>query len=194
MFCSKCGKEVDENDKFCGNCGAEIKNTGIDSNKKKEKKKLKKWQKVIIIVIVTIVTIGIIANIVNYKEQQDIKRNADLYLLEHPEFNNKKTTQDSNVEKTIKAFAETIRNNNNGELKFNSYSKYKTTSNGIVIYQIKYNTSYDTVKSYQLVSLNKDNTNVEKSTNVYGFYVNYDGSLTGEKNQFEYEAEKIWGK
>ena len=84
--------------------------------------------------------------------------------------------------------------NNDGELQFNSYSKYKTTSSGIVIYQIKYNTFYDSVKSYQLVSLNKDNTSVAKSTNVYGFYVNYDGSLTGDKNQYEYEAEKIWGK
>ena len=161
MFCNKCGKEINNDDTYCGNCGAEIKNTETDSNKKKEKKKLKEWQKAIIVVIVVIVTIGIIANIVNYKEQQDIRRNADLYLLEHPELNNEKTAQDSNVEKTI---------------------------------QIKYNTSYDSVKSYQLVSLNKDNTSVEKSTNVYGFYVNYDGSLTGDKNQFEYEAEKIWGE
>ena len=88
MFCNKCGKEINNDDTYCGNCGAEIKNTETDSNKKKEKKKLKEWQKAIIVVIVVIVTIGIIANIVNYKEQQDIRRNADLYLLEHPELNN----------------------------------------------------------------------------------------------------------
>jgi len=83
MFCNNCGKEVNEEDKFCGNCGAKIKNTEIDNNKKSEKKKLKEWQKVIIIIIVVIASMGIIANIENYTTQQDIKRNAEKWELEH---------------------------------------------------------------------------------------------------------------
>lgn len=83
MFCSKCGKEINDEDKFCGNCGAEIKNTETDSNKKKEKKKLKEWQKGIIIIIVIIASMGIIANIVNYTDQQNIKRSAEKWELEH---------------------------------------------------------------------------------------------------------------
>lgn len=83
MFCNKCGKEINNDDTYCGNCGAEIKNTETDSNKKKEKKKLKEWQKVIIIIIVIIASMGIIANIVNYTDQQNIKRNAEKWELEH---------------------------------------------------------------------------------------------------------------
>ena len=32
MFCSKCGKEVNEQEKFCRYCGATITNSNAESN------------------------------------------------------------------------------------------------------------------------------------------------------------------
>lgn len=36
MFCSKCGKELKETDKFCNNCGTVIDNTQTNQNKEEK--------------------------------------------------------------------------------------------------------------------------------------------------------------
>ena len=63
-----------------------------------------------------------------------------------------KENEDSeNIENTIKEFAETTKANNNGSVKYDSYTKYKTTEGGNVIYKIRYTTSSNVILYYQLV-------------------------------------------
>ena len=52
MFCHKCGKEMEEDDKFCNNCGAII---GVE-----KKKNYWKWLGYTWTIIVNLITIGVV--------------------------------------------------------------------------------------------------------------------------------------
>ena len=95
-------------------------------------------------------------------------------------------------------FAEIVRNANQGSVKYYSYSTYRKSDYGTKVYQVVYSTTSDSGKMYssryhQLVSLNEDMTEVEKSSKLYSvLYKN--GSPTSSSNyEMEWEAEQIWG-
>ena len=68
MFCSNCGKEIDEKVKFCSNCGMEnaLLNSNIESKDELKKKKVKKNKKLILIILIIAVIILSIISIVIY--------------------------------------------------------------------------------------------------------------------------------
>lgn len=102
------------------------------------------------------------------------------------------------VEEAIKSFANSVRNSNGGSVKYSRYSKYGTSSKGENIYKIEYDTNSNSGSYkqyyYQLVSLSDDGEDVKKSTKLYYFSFVYGEEATGQKNELEWEAEKIWCK
>lgn len=98
-----------------------------------------------------------------------------------------------NIETVIKEFANSTRDNNNGAVKYSNYTVYKTTASGEKIYKIKYITSSDIMFHYQLVSLNKDNTKINKSTRLFNYTKYPNGVEDGEKLELEYAYEELWG-
>lgn len=106
-----------------------------------------------------------------------------------------KENEDSeNIENTIKEFAETTKANNNGSVKYDSYTKYKTTEGGNVIYKIRYTTSSNVILYYQLVSFNSGNTAIDKYSRLFSYSKFPDGHEEGEKLEMEYAYEQLWNK
>lgn len=100
----------------------------------------------------------------------------------------------SKIEKVIENWAEEVRQKNSGELKYDFYTTYRTTSDGTTVYRIKYSTSRSEIYYYQLVSLDSNYDRINKATKLYRVS-NY--SSIGESMdtyKFEYEYESIWGK
>lgn len=69
MYCEYCGKEVDTNDKYCQNCGAELKvepspaepTTPIKQETKKEKKKMSPGKIILIVFLISALIVGLFA-------------------------------------------------------------------------------------------------------------------------------------
>ena len=97
-----------------------------------------------------------------------------------------------NIETVIKEFANNTRNNNNGSVKYSNYTLYKRTASGEKIYKIKYTTSSDIMFYYQLVSLNTDNTKINKSTRLFNYIKYPNGVEDGEKLELEYAYKELW--
>ncbi len=80
VFCTKCGKKIEEGDLYCTKCGTKIENISIKENKtnekikntkkeekkvktnkkEKEKKKVKKWKIIVAVLVILIIIVGII--------------------------------------------------------------------------------------------------------------------------------------
>ena len=139
MFCSKCGKAVNEEDKFCENCGTEINSTkNSNSNSSSSLKK----SKIITNIICVLVVVGFIGGI------QLIVNNANKSSMEHGR---------SVVEGNL--------NNNNTTNKYTSdiKSKWKVTlpsnnTNGLecAVYNIEQQELY-LKYNYGICSVNKNN-------------------------------------
>lgn len=107
----------------------------------------------------------------------------------------------SRVPNTIKKYAETVRAQNNGTVKYDSYTIYKTATSGETVYKVKYSTSssnntYSRIYYYQLLSLDNENKEVVKSTKLYLFHETTTGSEIneyGDDYAMEYEYEQLWG-
>lgn len=116
---------------------------------------------------------------------------------EEKEKQDKKDEEDKKKEnaknKAISEFASKVRQANNGSLKYDSNSLYKVTNDGTAVYKVKYTTSNESVYYYQLVSLDKDNTAVTKSSKVYE-YLTVGDYTSGDTYAIEYEYETLWGK
>ena len=97
-----------------------------------------------------------------------------------------------NIENTIKEFAEITRTSNNGSVKYDSYTRYKTTKNGKVIYKIRYTTSSNVMLYYQLISLNSSTTTIDKYSRLFSYSRYPDGHEEGESLELEYAYEQLW--
>lgn len=203
MFCSKCGNEIEDGEKFCSKCGAKV-NT-YNSQKCNEKQKVinnKKWLKILIIgtVIMVIGLLGLAEWITVINRP---KPNTDTHIEteEEKQESIKRQEENNKIENAIKQFGELVRETNQGSVKYSNYSKYGTNSKGEIIYKVKYSTStssnkYSRIFYYQLVSLNSTNTEVIKSGKLYKFNEDtIDGRTTssGDTYSMEYEYEQIWG-
>ena len=107
----------------------------------------------------------------------------------------------SRIPNTIKEYAEMVRTQNNGTVKYDSYTIYKTAPSGETVYKVKYSTSssnntYSRIYYYQLLSLDNENKEVVKSTKLYLFHEKTTGSEIneyGDDYEMEYEYEQLWG-
>ena len=132
----------------------------------------------------------IIAVVSKGDEPEDVKQER----LKQEELQNR-------IPNAIKEYAEIVRAENSGTVKYNSYTKYKTAPNGKVVYKIKYSTSssnntYSRIYYYQLVSLDDENKEVVKSTKLYLFHETTIGNEReeyGDDYAMEYEYERLWG-
>ena len=170
----------------------------------KEKKKVKWWQDLIVIILVPVIIlcIGGIINFIYDKKNDRVEVKYDnSSKVENKidnKLNNKKDSEnESKIEKLIKQQAEYVRDLNKGTVKYDSYTTYATTDKGEKIYKINYTSSYNkeayTVKYYQLVSLDKDLTTIEKIGSLYKSTYAYGKEVTNDNDQLEWEAHKIWG-
>lgn len=110
-----------------------------------------------------------------YYEEQELKKKAQ-----------------ENVKNIIENFANTMRTYNGGSIKYSNYQEYSTTDNNETVYKIKYNTSYNYMYYYQLVSLNHNA--IDKKTRLFLFTGSNSSSETGEKLELEYAYEELWEK
>lgn len=198
MFCKNCGNEI-QGEKFCGKCGNKV-----DLNVEKETNNIKKKRNIkpiyLIIGIIAIILIISMVIMINNNNKEVVKQaSAQVETEEQKQERLKKQEENNKISNAITQFGEIVRTDNQGSVKYSSYSLYKTTSNGTKIYKVKYSTSssqneYLRKFYYQLVSLNEENTAVVKSTKLYQSLEENDGSKTFDNYSMEYEAERIWGK
>lgn len=194
MKCKNCGNEIQEGDKFCSKCGKE-------ANVSKELK-LKKWQLVILLTVIIFILALLITMLglyISKPKLTSVNTSTQIETEEQKQERLKKQEENNKISNAITQFGEIVRADNQGSVKYSSYSLYKTTSNGTKIYKVKYSTSrsqneYLREFYYQLVSLNEENTAVVKSTKLYQSLEENDGSKTFDNYSMEYEAERIWGK
>ena len=133
---------------------------------------------------------NIIAVVSKGEEPEDVKQER----LKQEELQNR-------IPNTIKKYAEIVRAKNDGTVKYNSYTTYKTTTSGEKVYKVKYSTSssnnsYSRIYYYQLLSLDSENKEVVKSTKLYLFHeTTVDGKVNeyGDNYAMEYEYEQLWG-
>lgn len=203
MFCSKCGNEIEDGEKFCSKCGAKINTYNIQKcNEKQKVINNKKWLKILIIgtVIMVIGLLGL-AEWITVINRPKPNTNTHIETEEEKQERIKRQEENNKIENAIKQFGELVRETNQGSVKYSNYSKYGTNSKGEIIYKVKYSTStssnkYSRIFYYQLVSLNSTNTEVIKSGKLYKFNEDtIDGKTTssGDTYSMEYEYEQIWG-
>lgn len=194
MFCKNCGNEIKEGERFCSNCGKKVNAP--------KKLKLKKWQLVIsltVIIFILALLFTMLGLYISKPKLTSVNTSAQIETEEQKQERLKKQEENNKISNAIAQFGEIVRTDNQGSVKYSSYSLYKTTSNGTKIYKVKYSTSrsqneYLREFYYQLVSLNEENTAVVKSTKLYQSLEENDGSKTFDNYSMEYEAERIWGK
>ena len=253
MYCSKCGNEIKEAEKFCGKCGSEIKEK-VTSNVKeiKENKSIIK-KKFILIGLAILVVIGIIYSSINggifknnkqvqipnlvgktveeaeyetsklglklkismgssnniiteqdpkYIDNYKIKKNTTINIelatqeekQKQQEERQKKQEEENKIKDIIKEWAKHVRDANEGSVSYKSHSKYATSDNGKIIYQIVYDTGSKYSEYRQLVALGSDLSDIKGTTKLYYFTYLSNGSpgASGEK-EMKWEAEKLWG-
>lgn len=196
MVCKNCGNEIKANEKFCRKCGNQISNQ--ENGLRLSNTAKKTIVNISCIVIFFTIILGISIS-VNNKKPIDVATQVE--TEEQKQERLKRQEENNKISKAIEDFGEIVRNSNQGDVKYSSYSTYKTTSDGTKIYKVKYNTSYSNneysrIYYYQFVSLNDSNTEVLKSTKLYRFkeleMPNGQIKTYGDTYSMEYEAEVIW--
>lgn len=73
MYCNKCGKEIPENSKFCGGCGAavQMKTEPVAKKQKKEKKRTPVWVTLIVVAVAFLIGKFLIAPSMLSEPQKD---------------------------------------------------------------------------------------------------------------------------
>lgn len=217
MFCSKCGKEIEQDVQFCIHCGNKVnfpsstENCGskvdLSSSTKKSNSRIKKIAKMELIIFLSfILFIAIMiaySSLVNRNtpSKENINPNSSIETEEEKQKRlleeQKRKEEEEKISSVIKEWASYVRDANQGSVKYTRYSYYATSNAGEKIYKIEYDTG-DRVKNdrfyyCQLVTITDDLKNIKKSTKLY-FFHEYEGKLiSNQKDEMEWEAEKIWG-
>lgn len=95
-YCSKCGKEMETEQKFCPSCGSEVSNQKKGVQKEEKKKGMPKWA----IVLIVIFSIGIIGSALSddeTKSNSSNKSNDTNNVEEKSETVNKEESNNDNV-------------------------------------------------------------------------------------------------
>lgn len=126
-----------------------------------------------------------------------IKASSEEELQEQEEAEKQQQEENQKIENTIKNQAEYVRNMNQGDVWYSSYSYYGTSEMGDKIYKIIYKTGSDLehYKEYyhQLVSLTDDLSGIKNSTKLYLMTEINGKSAAGSEKEMEWAAEQIWG-
>ena len=72
MYCKKCGNELDEDAKFCPECGAKKEENDVEIEEKQENSNNKKSKKTLMVTIIAIIIILLIAIICYILYQKNI--------------------------------------------------------------------------------------------------------------------------
>lgn len=111
-----------------------------------------------------------------------------------------KIMEEENVktENAIKKWAELVRDENQGSVKYDKYEFYKNSNKGEKIYKIIYSTGADSYHYqeyyYQLVSLSEDLNSIKTSTKLYLFtFLSDNREGANQEEEMEWEAEQLWG-
>lgn len=220
MYCRNYGSEIPEGAKFCGKCGTKIENENtkeIPTNqsqnynnshaysKKTTKISFGSWLVIILVItfIIVLALVGMVYMIDTSNKKSFVDNsNSATEPLETEEQKQEKLKQQekkAKIDNAIKSFAEYVRQSNDGKMKYDKYTTYKTTSDGTTIYKLKYTTSinYSHIERYyyQFVSLDSNNVEVLKSTKLYPFELQKIGDKQeeyGDTYAMEYEIETLW--
>ena len=142
-----------------------------------------------LIISVFVIIVGIIvAMIVSEKISSNNIENAREHARNELLTTNNQIS--SEIQAIIKEFASQTNYNAGSATKYAGCSKYRVSKDGTQIYKIKYNTSLDSMYYYQLISLDENNSKINKSSGLFQFFNNGSGQTLELENSFE----KIWGK
>lgn len=154
VFCTKCGKKIEEGDLYCTKCGTKIENISIKENKtnekikntkkeekkvktnKKEKEKVKKWKIMVAVLVIFIIIVGII--VINKINNNSSKENVSV--------SNTNTNGETVLETYELNKVGLLRGKNITDEKYNQNNdlvSYKYLDNENIEQEIKLNYEYD---------------------------------------------------
>lgn len=213
MFCSKCGKEIEQDMQFCIHCGNKVSfpsstencenKVNLSSSTKKSNSKVKKIVKIELIVFLSVIVIAVIVALSSSVKQKDISKenlNANS-SIETEEEKQKKLLEEQKrkeekekVSSIIEKWASTVRDANQGSVKYKSHNKYATTNNGKIIYMVVYDTGSKYSEYRQLVAIDENLTEIKGTTKLYYYTYLSDGRPgSNQEQELKWEAEKLWG-
>ena len=217
MFCIKCGKEIEQDMQFCSNCGNKVNfpsstenhenKVDFSSSTKKSNSKVKKIVKMELIIFLSfIIFIAVMiaySSLVNQKNtaEENLNSNSSIETEEEKQKRlleeQQRKEEEEKISSVIKNWASYVRDMNKGSVKYSNYTYYQTSNTGEKIYKIKYDTGSNskTYKAYyyQLVTITDDYKNIKNYTKLYLFTELNGKAGSNEKDEMEWEAEKIWG-
>ena len=194
MFCEKCGSKLKGKAKYCDNCGTKIDYDTLPE----ERISINLKQGIIVIVVIVVLIFIISCTIVLNKNSMNAVKEAGYIETTveeteaEKEARRRELEEQSTIRMTISSFASEIKSYNYGAVKYVNFEKYKETQKGDVVYKIKYETSYDGLYYYQLVSLDGKNEKVTKKTRLFSFFESNNSIISGETLEMEYAYEETW--
>ena len=212
MFCSKCGKKIEQDMQFCIHCGNKVNfpsstesyenKVDLSSSTKKSNSKVKKIVKIeliifllFIIFIVVIIafnsssnrhSIDVTTSNVNVETEEEKQKR----LLEEQ----KRKEKEEKISNIIKDWASIVRDSNQGSVKYKSHKKYATANDGKIIYMLIYDTGSKYSEYKQLVAIDENLTEIKGTTKLYYYTYLSDGRPgSNQEQELKWEAEKNWG-
>lgn len=214
MFCSKCGKEIEQDMQFCIHCGNKVSfpsstenrenKVNLSSSTKKSNSKVNKIVKMELIVFgvfIAFISVMIARNsLVNQAKtaKENLSSNSSIEteaekqkrLLEEQ----KRKEEEEKISNIIKDWASIVRDSNQGSVKYKSHRKYATANDGKIIYMIVYDTGSKYSEYRQLVAIDENLTEIKGTTKLYYYTYLSDGRPgSNQEQELKWEAEKLWG-
>lgn len=213
MFCSKCGKEIEQDMQFCIHCGNKVSfpsstenrenKVDLSSSTKKSNSKVKKIVKIELIVFLSVIVISVIGALSSSVKQKDISKenlNANSSIETEEEKQKrlleeqKRKEEEEKISTVIKNWASYVRDANQGSVKYKSHKKYATANDGKIIYMVVYDTGSKYSEYRQLVAIDENLTEIKETTKLYYYTYLSDGRAgSNQEQELKWEAEKIWG-
>lgn len=207
MFCSKCGKEIKPDTRFCAYCGAEITSGKIDHIPIRSEKKKGLWKVgmagiVLVSGICLLVVLGLYAgkrsesesleneiktetpSMSNGMDMETDEQKEDVYQIKSAVSYNNKGEETSRVEYTYNedgSISDSVRQYANGIIQTLHY-EYEYNEKGIVVKENRYDENGRLQSEYFF-----DEEGVKTGYEIYGYdedgNLSYEGEYDGEGNQ-----------
>lgn len=214
MFCSKCGKEIEKDMKFCIHCGNKVSfpsstencesKVEISSSTKKSNSSVKKIVKIELIVFglfIAFISVMIVRNSLSDQTKtakENFNSNISIETEEEKQKRlleeQKRKEKEEKISNIIKDWASIVRDSNQGSVKYKSHRKYDTANDGKIIYMIVYDTGSKYSEYRQLVAIDENLTEIKGTTKLYYYTYLSDGRPgSNQEQELKWEAEKNWG-
>lgn len=214
MFCSKCGKEIEKDMKFCIHCGNKVSfpsstencesKVKISSSTKKSNSSVKKIVKIELIVFglfIAFISVMIVRNSLSDQTKtakENFNSNISIETEEEKQKRlleeQKRKEKEEKISNIIKDWASIVRDSNQGSVKYKSHRKYDTANDGKIIYMIVYDTGSKYSEYRQLVAIDENLTEIKGTTKLYYYTYLSDGRPgSNQEQELKWEAEKNWG-